>query len=445
MAASQQHIEDRTPMGANLVTGGCTFRIWAPRAKAVHVCGSFNNWAVDEASRLAPGPTAGHFAGYFAGVGDGAEYKFWIDGESGPGWKRDPFARELALEPKYPHSNCVVRDPAAYSWHDDYYYPPRFNDLVIYQLHVGAFARRGHKSQGRFLDVAQKVPYLSDLGVNAVELLPVVEFPSDNSLGYNNVDFFSPEMGYCVGDDAFGEYVTQLNTLLAARGKRAINSAQISTQIGQLKALIDVCHAYGIAVFFDVVYNHAGDFNGGPTESESLYFLDRYFPNDENNSLYFTDHNWVGKVFAFYDDAKTAGVRQFLIDNAVFWLTEAHVDGLRYDEVKVIDDNGGWNFLKAMTGTVRWVKARAPQIAEFWRGDPTWAVKPAAEGGAGFDMAWADGLRNAVRQTISECTGGRDATINLDQVRDQLYPPFGPDSAWRMVNHLENHDLEWSG
>jgi 1,4-alpha-glucan branching enzyme len=445
MPASQDHIGPSTPMGANPAPGGCTLRLWAPRAKAVYACGTFNGWAVDDASRLTPGPAEGHWAGYLPGVGDGAEYRFWVVGESGPGWKRDPFARELSRHPDYPYSNCIVRDPAAYPWHDAGFRPPAFNDLVIYQLHVGAFARRGHKKQGRFLDVAERVPYLADLGVNAVELLPVVEFPNDNSLGYNNVDFFSPEMGYAVGGAEVADYLPRVNALLAARGKGPLEAEHLSTQVGQLKALIDISHAYGIALFFDVVYNHAGDFGGSPTESESLYFLDRYFPDDQNNSLYFTDHDWVGKVFAFYDAPRTAGVRQFLIDNAVFWLTEAHADGLRYDEVKVIDDNGGWKFLQAMTGTVRAARPGAPQIAEFWRGDLAWAVKPAADGGAGFDMAWGDGLRDAVRGAISQSAGGRDASVNLGPVGDRLYPPFGPEAAWRVVTHLENHDLEWSG
>jgi 1,4-alpha-glucan branching enzyme len=85
MPASQDHIGTSTSMGANPAPGGCTFRLWAPRAKAVHACGTFNGWAVDDALRLSPGPAEGHWAGYFPGVGEGAEYKFWVVGESGPG------------------------------------------------------------------------------------------------------------------------------------------------------------------------------------------------------------------------------------------------------------------------------------------------------------------------------------------------------------------------
>jgi 1,4-alpha-glucan branching enzyme len=447
MATSQNYINPSTPMGANLVGGGCTFRVWAPRATDVFVCGDFTAWGPTDFGRLNPLP-GGHWAGFVPGIADGAEYRFWITGQGSVGLKRDPFARELSTSPEFPHSNCIVRDPAAYSWHDAGFRPPAFSDLVVYQLHVGAFGRRGPGKGGRFLDVLNRVPYLADLGINAVELLPIVEFPHDVSLGYNGVDFFSPEMAYAVAPVELPEYVAKVNDLLAARGRGPVGVQDLSTHVGQLKALVDVCHVYGLAILFDVVYNHAGgDFGGGPTTAESLYFLDRFAAANNNNSLFFTDQGWAGGlVFAFYDGGQyTQGVRQFLIDNATFWLAEAHADGLRYDEVTVIDSHGGWNFCKDLTDTVRYRKPEAPQIAEYWRDDKSWVVRPRLTGGAGFDMVWADGLRGAVRGVLAQAAGGRDVTVNLDSVRDQIYPPFGPDGAWRMVNHLENHDLEWWG
>jgi len=450
MPASQEHIGAGTPMGANLVldAGGCTFRLWAPRAHAVFVCGTFNDWVVAESFRLLAGPTPGHWAGFIPSVGDGAEYKFWVDGESGAGWKRDPYARELSFKPDYPLSNCIVRNPRVYPWQDAGFRPPAFSDLVIYQLHIGAFGRSDSGKGGRFLDVIDKVPYLADLGVNALELLPIVEFPQDHSLGYNGLDYYSPEMAYAVPSAEISAYVTRVNNLLAARNRGPVTAAQLLTQIGQLKTMMEVCHAYNLAVIFDVVYNHAssGDFGGDQTTSQSIYFLDRYTPGSNNNSLYFTDQGWAGGlVFAFYMADQTAGVRQFLIDNAAFWLAEAHADGLRYDEVTVIDSHGGWDFCKDLTDRVRAEKPAAPQIAEYWMDDKSWVVRPRSAGGAGFDMAWADGLRNSVRGVISQATSGRDGSVNLDPLRDQLYPPLGAAAAWRMVNHLENHDLEWWG
>src|SRR5262245_3829475 len=140
MPASQDHIGLGTPMGANLVGVGCTFRVWAPRATEVYVRWPFTNWELTDAGRLAPLP-GGHWGGFVPGVADGDEYKFWVVGEGSAGWKRDPFARELSTEPAFPFSNCVVRDPAAYPWHDAGFRLPAFSDLVVYQLHVRSFGR----------------------------------------------------------------------------------------------------------------------------------------------------------------------------------------------------------------------------------------------------------------------------------------------------------------
>src|SRR3954451_4017968 len=112
MAASLAHITADTPMGANLVADGATFRVWAPNATAVHVRGSFNGFAISDDAALVRGDR-GYWHGFISGVADRATYKFWITGPAGPGWKRDPYARELA-EPDW---NCVARAPD-FPWHD---------------------------------------------------------------------------------------------------------------------------------------------------------------------------------------------------------------------------------------------------------------------------------------------------------------------------------------
>jgi 1,4-alpha-glucan branching enzyme len=442
MRASQQHIDGHTPMGATRVPGGCTFRTWAPRAKSVYVGGSFNAWQHDDAALLSKDAN-GYWAGFIPDVVDGQEYKFYVVGKGSEGWKRDPYSRELSHQPEYPHSNCVIRNANGYPWHDGDFHPPAFSDLIIYQFHVGRFfatdAAGNDRRPGRvakFLDVLDRVEYLAELGVTAIEPMPIVEFPHDTSLGYNGVDYFSPEMAYSVPLDELAPYVDTVNRLLTAKGKGGVpvTGADLWSQAHQLKALIDVCHVCGIAVILDVVYNHAG----GEFGDEALYFFDRYKNGDNNNSLYFTADGWAGGlVFAYWN----ADVRQYLIDNAEFWLTEYHADGLRYDEVTVIDGHGGWNFCQNLTDTLRFVKPAAPNIAEYWKDDKTWALRPTNEGGAGFDMVWDDGLRGAVRGAIAAAAGGRDAYVNLDAVRDRLYPPLGFSPAWRAVTHLENHDL----
>jgi 1,4-alpha-glucan branching enzyme len=444
MPTSQDNISSATPLGANLVPGGCTFRVWGPRAKAVYVGGSFNGDRHDEADLLVADAN-GLWAGFVPGLADGDEYRYYVVGEGSEGWKRDPHARELSEQAPFPDCRCVIRAAEAYPWHDGGFRAPAFNDLVIYQFHVGRFYAVDDAGNDRrpgrvakFLDILDRVEYLAELGVNAIESLPIQEFPHDASLGYNGVDYYSPEIAYSVPIGELAPYVNKVNSLLAAKSNvvPAVTMAQLSSQVGQLKALIDVCHAYGLAVFFDVVYNHAG----GEFGDTSLYFFDRFTQRDNNNSLYFTDQGLAGGlIFAFWNPP----VRQFLIDNATYWLEEFHVDGLRYDEVTVIDDHGGWRFCQDLTGTVRFDKPQAPQIAEYWKSDKSWVVKASSENGAGFDLVWNDGLREAVRGAVAQAAQGGDAFVDLDKVHDTLYPPPGFSAAWRVVNHLENHDLLW--
>src|SRR6185312_15842519 len=170
----------------------------------------------------------------------------------------------------------------------------------------------------RYLDVLDRLDYLVDLGVNAIQPLPVTEFASPRSLGYDGSDIFSPEMDYQVDgrDPAFTSYLSRVNALLARRGRTPITADKLAIPINQLKALIDLCHLYGIAVLFDVVYNHAGYQIGG--QDESIWFFDRASGPDRNDSLYFTNQERTGPVFAFWKRE----VRQFLIDHATFFLDE---------------------------------------------------------------------------------------------------------------------------
>src|SRR5579862_2147107 len=122
MPASQNNIDANTPMGANLVPEGCTFRTWAPRANAVYVGGPFTNWQTQAAAQLVS-LGGGHWGGFIPDVTDGTEYKFYVSGQGSEGWKRDPYARELSATPAYPQSNCIIRDPSLYPWHDQDFQP----------------------------------------------------------------------------------------------------------------------------------------------------------------------------------------------------------------------------------------------------------------------------------------------------------------------------------
>jgi 1,4-alpha-glucan branching enzyme len=153
------------------------------------VVGDFNHQGRNEASLLTR-DAQGHWRGFIPGVKDRQRYMFYVVGEGSEGLKRDPYAREL--ESPFP-SQCIIRHPD-FPWHECGYVTPRFHEYVIYQLHVGTFftpnlPRKG----GTFLDVARKLPYLADLGVNALQLMPIQEFQTSFSLGYNGTDYFLPK------------------------------------------------------------------------------------------------------------------------------------------------------------------------------------------------------------------------------------------------------------
>jgi 1,4-alpha-glucan branching enzyme len=444
MPASQAQIGPNTPMGANLVADGATFRVWAPRALDVFVAGEFNAWRRDEDCRLVQGP-GGYWAGFIPGVQEGQAYKFWVVGQGSSGYKRDPYARELATDPAYPHSNCIIRNPAAYPWHDQGFRPPAFNDLIIYEFHVGTFYGPNRAQRvATFLDVLDRLDYLVALGVNAIETLPIVEYENPRSMGYDGSDLFAPEMEYTVGPTELATYLPKVNALLARQGQAPLTSGQLAPQVNQLKIFIDLCHLYGLAVILDVVYNHAGGAikDVPDVREESLYFFDRWMGGDPNDSLYFTDQVYTGPVFAYWKQE----VRQFLIDNAAFFVREYHVDGFRYDQVSAIVQNSasnGWSFCQDLTDTIRAANPSDPQISEYWNVDP-WVVRSRSEGGAGFDATWHDGLRGALRTAVAQASQGQGATLDFDAIAGNLYPPGFP-AAWKAVTCVEDHDLVYQG
>lgn len=272
MTTPQPDLTD-APMGGMLVPGGATFRIWAPHAKNVYVSGDFNGWKQD-AGCLLNALGGGNWAGYFPGLNDGDQYLFWVDGTGTTGYKRDPRGRLLTFQPAFPGSNCVLRNPLRFPWHDTGFRPPAFSDMIVYELHVGTWAIQPGANDGSFLDVIGKIPYLAALGVNAIETLPIQEFQTRFSLGYNGTDYFSPENEYGEMDETkLQGYFDQVNTILRQAGQPAYSGIDVLRGAdSQLRALVDVCHVYGIAVLFDVVYNHAG---GGFDENSGLWFLDR--------------------------------------------------------------------------------------------------------------------------------------------------------------------------
>jgi 1,4-alpha-glucan branching enzyme len=440
MAASQEHITAGTPRGATLVEGGVTFRFWAPAARRVYV--SFHGeltYDPDPAEELVRDPSTGDWTGFFPGVGPGTKYRFYVIGAGGEGFKRDPRAKELELH-GYPECDALVVDDAAYPWHDHDWTPPAFSDLIVYQLHIGVFSatgphgldRRPHRT-AKLLDAVQKVPYLRSLGVTAIQPLPVVEFQGEWSLGYNGTDLFSPEMDYCVDPHALAPYLEEVNELLAAEGAGPLKHEELAGQAGQLKAFVDICHLYGIAVIFDVVYNHAG----GGLDPQSIDYVDLPERPGPFNNAYFSAEGWAGgRVFAFHKPQ----VREFLIANALMFLEDYHADGLRFDEVSVIDDKGGWGFCQELTETLAARKPSAALIAEYW-GEHRWLAVVPRPHGMGFDLGYSDRLREAVRGVLTAAGAGGHGPVGVGRLGAALRHAPHVGELWRMYHCVENHDL----
>lgn len=380
----------------------------------------------------------GHWATFVPGLQDGDQYKFYIDGPGSSGYKRDPRARVPTFQPSFPIANCIMRDPSRFPWHQAHFTPPSFNDLIIYQLHVGTYDIPAGDSDGSFFDAIQRVPYLADLGVNAIELLPIQEFPTSFSMGYNGTDPYSPENDFAESDETrLQAHLAAANAILQRRGQTPYASVDMLRDCdNQLRALIDICHVYGIAVLFDVVYNHAG----GGFDDGSIWFLDRMPYGNANDSLYFTDQGWAGgEVFAYWN----SDVRQYLIDNAKLLYQEYRIDGLRFDEVSVMDRFGGWATCQDLSATLRAEKPEAIQIAEYWPVN-SWVVKDPSAGGAGFDATWSDGVRDSVRSAISSSAAGDAAQVAMSAIADAIASTALP-NRWRAVQAVENHDLVYVG
>ena len=196
MPVDTSQVTTASAMGATVSAQGTGFRTWAPHARSVSVVAGSSALAASSDPSWRPAPDDGlaplgdgSWGGFLAGIGNGDAYMFFVEGTGSSGWKRDPYARELTASPAFPDSYCIVRDPHIYPWHDQGWQPPKFSDLIIYQLHVGSWWAQDQtgadvRSQcgGTFLDVTEKLEHLRNLGVNAIQLLPVQEFETQMKL-----------------------------------------------------------------------------------------------------------------------------------------------------------------------------------------------------------------------------------------------------------------------
>jgi 1,4-alpha-glucan branching enzyme len=452
---SQDGITADTPLGAKLADGGAIFKVWAPLAKAVYLTGVFGDNVLERrtADRLMSKDALGFWTGFQAGAREGDRYRYWVDGLGSSGYKRDPTARELDPE-TFPNAYAILRDDSTYPWHDGGFLTPDFSAMVVYQAHIGTFATRTQGQSSNLLEVACLAPYLARLGVNVLQPLPIDEQEANPSMGYGGADLFSPDFPYIATAADIRRLAPPIDALLGAKGFPPLPPNTLYSALNQVKTLVDLCHIHGIAVVFDVVYNHAGGFSiGDAADDYCLYYFDRA-PNfgNNNDSLFFTDKDrgTGGLAFAMWK----APVRQFLQQNSRWYAEQLHADGLRYDEISILlstNQANGWEFCRELTNDLRSRRPRLLQNAEFWPGEfedtPNTAlpiVAPVASGGAGFDVVQHDYLRNEIRSAIQAASGGGGEPLPMSGIAAALFPP-GFDHAWRTVTCVENHDLVFVG
>ncbi len=370
------------PGAIYLGDGRCRFSVWAPDAQDVDVV--LVNAADGPPSRvvsLEPLPT-GYYARTVENVAPGQRYKFRIAGSDKP----DPASRS---QPDGVHEASEVVDPS-YDWNDGDRLGIPLRDYVLYELHVGTFT-----PEGPFDGVVEHIAELKEIGVTAIELMPVAQFPGERNWGYDGVYPYAAQNSYG-GPDG-------------------------------LRRLVDACHLNGLAVVLDVVYNHLGP-EGNYAGNVGHYFTDVY--------------NTPWGAAMNFDGPGSDGVRNYFIENALWWLRDCHIDALRLDAVHAILDHTAYRFIEELGDRVGSLALETGRniylIAESSDTDPR-LIRERDRGGYGMNAVWTDDFHRSLHTLL---TGERDgyyadygALEQLAKCYEQGFAYTGEYSGFRRRRH----------
>ena len=312
------------------------FRVWAPLAKKIAV-------KIGEKSYQMEGPTpTGRWKVKVEEAGPGTEYTFLIDDDPTP----YPDPRSLS-QPRGVHGPSMLYDQRAYKWQDQSWHCPPLGSAVIYEMHIGTFTQAG-----TFDAATERLPYLHDLGVTHLEVMPVAEWAGERGWGYDGVCLYATHEAYG-GPDAF-------------------------------KRFVDAAHTQGLAIILDVVYNHFGPVGN---------YTGKFGPY--NTEMHHTP--WGAAVN--FEREGSDEVRRFFIDNALMWMRDFHVDGLRLDAIHEIFDRSAIHFLEQLAADVENLSTtfgrRLSLIGESDLNDPR-VIRPIEANGYGLDAQWSDDFHHAL-------------------------------------------------
>lgn len=342
---SSAEIVRRLPVGAEVQphAKGVHFRVWAPEHKRIKVVIEGNE---HKAFSLEP-EAQGYFSGMVEEAKDGSLYQYRLEsGELCP----DPASR---FQPRGPHGPSQVVDPGRFRWTDDGWQGTDLKGQVLYEMHIGTFT-----NEGTWGAATRELPELADLGITAIELMPIAEFPGRFGWGYDGVDLFAPSQLYGKPDD--------------------------------LNRFVDRAHSVGIGIIHDVVYNHLG------ADGNYLPRFSRYYFTDRHTT------DW-GTPINFYME-NSGPVREFFLANAGYWIDEYHMDGLRIDATQnIYDESPPEDHI--FTQIVRRVREAAGSRATIIIGEnepqESNLVRPPEQGGYGMDALWNDDFHHSAMVALT--------------------------------------------
>lgn len=385
-------------MGAWPFAQGVAFRVWAPHAEEVYVIGTFNDW--DEARHPLSLEGNGVWYGEVHGAKVGDEYRFLIVNGEQRLSKIDPYAREVTNSV----GNGIIHD-ASFDWQGDAFQLPPWNELVVYEMHIGTFRDEAGGAPGTFAHAIEGLAHLKRLGVNALEIMPAAEFAGDFSWGYNPAHIFAVEQAYG-GPRAFKEFIRE-------------------------------AHRQGFGVILDVVYNHFG-----PSDLD-LWRFDGWSENGLGGIYFYNDWRSETPWGNTRPDYGRGEVRQFIRDNALMWLEDYHLDGLRYDMtlyIRTVRGQGsdlpeGWGLAQWINGEIAEKYPGKITIAEDLQNNP-WLTKDVGAGGAGFGAQWCAEFVHPIREQVIQPD---DHYRSLQEVHDALVFNYNGDPFERVI-YSESHD-----